>query len=276
MPVSNEVVQQREDLYIPTSLEKDVINCSDDRGMGRYVHIFGGASNIPYNLAIVDETLQPGSVTDSLKDRTAQVVPVVETKGGVRQGVHSDETAEEGPHFHITRREGDIGCGYLFKREEISLHIGAIGAKLVTKAADLRPELFTEPADYEFAKNVTEAHQRLAEREGFLSPGRGVAMVAIEKGAETMVVSGPHVAESAEINLWKNKSLDGRLAHQADEPLYSQDEWAVEEIHERIHDEYPYDENQLKIAHLIDDLGVLSFLGVELENIHVRRDPAEA
>lgn len=276
MPVINELVRADEHPYVPTSLAQSGMNCADDRVEEHYIHIFGGALNIPFNLAVMQEAEQPGSVTASLETIVAEVVPIVREKGGVRQGVHSDTETEQGDHFHIDQRDGEIGCGYGNKRKEISLHTAKIGSQIVARAAELCPELFNEQSDYDFADDVIGAHSRLARREGFLSSGRRTAMAAIDKGADTMIVRGPHKATKGKINRWPNTSLDGRAADEIGKPLYSPDEWAVREIHEKIHDDYPYDERKLQIAHLIDDLGVMNFLGVELENIQVRSAPEAA
>ena len=264
----------RDSQYAQTSLEQSVIFCGDERGEGDYIHIFGGALNIPYNLAILKEVAEPGSVTDTFEDQTASLVPVVADVAKVKQGVHSDDTAENAEHMHTDRHDGPIGCGYAEKRQAISQLIHEMGGQIVARAAELAPELFQSQEDDDFADEVVNAHGRLAERSGFFTTGRRVALVAVQKGAETQVVKGEHTGEKGELNMVPNTSLRSEKARQDGEPLYSQDEWAVDAIQDRIRHLYPYDRRHTQIAHVIDAIGTMAALGVDLQDISVRRPPS--
>lgn len=276
MPVEQEIIASREKFYVPVSLTNNDIFCGDERQpidvATDYIHWFGGALNVPYNLAIMKETIHPGSVTDTFEEQTGSLVPVL-LEAGVQGGVHSDACSEQGDRMRIDNPEGAVGCGYGQKRPDISRLIADPANGVAEDALRLRPELFESQQDVDFADNVIESHGRLAEREGFFTSGRRVILTAVAKGAKSMLVAGEHSAKEGIINLDPESTLRSGEAMNAGLPAYNHDSWAIEETYDMIHHLYPYDKRQLQIAELIDTIGTMRALGVE--DIAVRRPQAE-
>jgi len=264
----------REQFYVPVSLQHNKVFCGDERapiGFDEdFIHVFGGALNIPYNFMVLKEAAQPGSVTDSFTDETASLVPVVNEAAEAQFGVHSDTSAEHGDHFHADQQGGKIGCGYGELRAPISAGIAEHRADILAEAKTLRPELFQAEEDTAFGEAVITAHGRLAERQTcFQDGGRAVVLAAIEKGSPVMLVQGAHVGKDGIINLRRNTSLRSGEALAANLAAYNQDSWAVEDAFDKISHLYPYDKRHFQIATLIDTIGTMRALGVE--NIETRR-----
>lgn len=264
VPAGNEIIAVRERFYAPVSLDRHLIFCGDDREAAEatdiYVHLFGGALNIAYNMAVMQETLSPDSVKDSFKTRAVETVTAMKA-ADMRPGVHSDTNAEQAGK--------GIGCGYAGQRGPISGLIFQRSEEIIADAESLRPELFKRPESYEFARAVTDAHGRLASRPGFLTDGQAEVMSAAEAGATLMLVEGEHAAEEGIINLIPDTSIDSDAANKADLAVYDQDSWAAEAINHRLAHIYSYDQLKQAIAELIDTVGTMRALGVK--DIAVRR-----
>jgi hypothetical protein len=264
VPSDNEIVAVREQFYVPASLDEHVIFCGDDReaaeAIGIYIHLFGGALNVAYNLAVMQEALSPDSVKDSFQARAVETVAAMKA-AGTRPGVHSDTIAEKDAQ--------GIGCGYAGQRGPISGLIFERGEDIITDAKNLRPELFEQPESHSFARAAVDAHGRLATRAGFLTDGRAEVMGSVEEGASLMLVKGEHVAEEGIINLVPETSIDSSAANKAGLAVYDQDSWAAEDINRRLAHLHSYDGAKQAIAELIDTVGTMRALGVK--DIAVRR-----
>lgn len=283
VPVNNEIVASREPFYVDElSLDTHDIFCFDERGVAdaaadaagitavtpeEYIRAAGGGLNIVYNLTVVQEAENPFSVTNSFAERTAAMVPVL-AKARIRPGVHSDVAAEGGNMVRPTF-DGAVGCGYAELRAAINGVIADRGVEIIRDAAELRPELFEGPDDYNFAHAVVSAHERLTERPGFMTNGREVVLTAAGQGSKVMLVKGDHTGTEGIVNLVPGSSLGSDAANRAGLEAYNQDSWAIEEAGERVQHAYPHDKRHLQIAELIDAVGTMRALGVE--DIAVRR-----
>lgn len=285
MPATQEIIGQRERFYVPLSLDTHYVFCFDEREEAEalavdghefaaefdlanpedYIHWAGGALNAAYNLTVVEEAVNPGSVTDSFESRTETVMPAL-LAARVRIGVHSDMQTEEQA---AVAPSGKVGCGYAELRQQISQLIAERGEEIIADAAVLRPELFEELEDDNFAHSVVAAHSRLAERKGFFTSGRRVVLTAAAKGAKVMLVKGNHVADKGILNLVPDTSIRSSEAIRAGLPVYNQDSWAVEEANDRIRHLYPFEKRHQQIAELLDTIGTMRALSVE--EIAVRR-----
>ncbi|HEX5744566.1 MAG TPA: hypothetical protein VFX84_03925, partial [Candidatus Saccharimonadales bacterium] len=179
-----------------------------------------------------------------------------------------DVAAEAGNMVRPTF-DGAVGCGYAELRSRISGVIVDQGAELIRDAAELRPELFKDTDDYNFAHAVIAAHERLVERPGFITDGRSVVLSAAGQGSKVMLVEGEHTGTEGIVNLVPGSSLDSDAANGAGLEAYNQDSWAIEEAGDRVRPTYPHDKRHLQIAELIDVIGTMRALGVE--DIAVRR-----
>lgn len=282
----NEILASREPFYVPVSLDTHDAFCFDEREVAEaeghdgghdynmtvvtpeeYIHWAGGILNIPYNIAVVQETVAPGSVTDSFEGLTGLWVPRL-TLAGVRGGVHSDVNAEQG-RLVKTALSKAVGCGYAGKRLPISALIADSGDEMVAEATRLRPELIRGPQEEQLAHDIVGAHGRLINRDGFFTDGRRVVMTAAAKGAKVMLVKGEQVGEKGVINLAPDTSINSHLAAKAGLPVYNQDSWAAHEANNRVRHLHGQSALHQQIAELIDTIGTMRVLGVR--DIVVRR-----
>ncbi|HVW23540.1 MAG TPA: hypothetical protein VHB51_03625 [Candidatus Saccharimonadales bacterium] len=267
---------EREQFFEAATLAESRVFCGDDRGREHFVHMFGGLLNIVYNHLVMLETIEPESVKESFAQATASMVPVIMTKGGApKAGVHSDEAAEHGMELRVDVEDGPLGCKYADARAAISSLIATDADKVIGMSSRKRPELFSNPEDVAFAKRLAEAHGRLAEREGFITTGREVALSAVKAGAESSVVPGSHSTDSIGIiNLVAGTAPDTGAGMDAGLPFYDEDSWATKQINENLSDLYPFDSRQQEIAETIDTIGTMIALGVDEKDIYVRRPAA--
>lgn len=259
---------QREQFFVPVSLQHNKIFCGDDRepiGLEEdFIHVFGGALFIPYNLMILGEATRPGSANTSFKDEVSRLSPIICQAAHAQYSVHSDTAAEHGEHFQLTKKTGKVGCGYAELRAVISAAIANRPADTLADAMMQRPELFLSADDERFGNAVIGAHGRLAKRHGcFEDGGRAVVLAAIQEGSSVMLVDGGHEAEGGIINLRRNTSLRSGEALHAGLPAYNHDSWAVEDTFDDIKHLTPYSKQQFQIASLIDATGTMRALGVK-------------
>lgn len=257
-------LRARKKFYQSVSMRRDFWFCGDEResNLARYIRVFGGVANFAYNLDIMREVTEPGSVTGTMAESVSSLSTLL-LHYGIHAGVHSDDSAEQGEAFDVNATNNLIGCSYITNRQTISQLITSHGPQLIHEAMMQRPELFTEYGDTVFAKSVIKATERLAARESyFAAPPRSIAQAAIEHGAPAMVVKGTHSAKFGIINLVENTSIDSTQASQAGLAACSHDAWATEAAHDKLRQFFPYDKKQLMIAELIDTIGTMTALGV--------------
>lgn len=267
MSQETEVLKEREHLFVPVTLGQCEVYCGDKRPPvgyeGKYIHVFGGmAPNLAYNLSIVGVANGGEPLGDSFASATGSITALlIENK--VQPGVHSDEASEQGGTVKTDQAEGDVGCKYLQVRPDISRHIVENGDNILVLARELRPELFSEPEDIEFAKKVVDAHKTLIEKPGFITTGRDVALAATEQGAPTMVVASiDDASHEGVLNQRPKSTYDTERAMQEGLLAYDQDHWAVMEGFSKIRHIYPYDVRQVDIAETIDAIGTFQAVGV--------------
>ncbi len=271
----DEIVKGREQFYVPASLESNDVNCSDERepvGVEEpyvYIHWFGGVLKPVYNLAVIKEVTEPGSVQDTFEQRVRSTVPVLRDVAGISAGVHTDEACEGDAKMDTARVDGDVGCGYALKRQDISGLIVARRTAVIADAMSLQPELFQSSQDMTYANEVVDAHKRLSERESFFTTGRKVVLSAVELGAKPMVVRGEHIGDTGIINTDPDTTIMSDQAFKAGMPVYNQDSGSLNQAYDRIRHIYPYDRRLQQIAELIDTIGTMRALGVT--DIAVRR-----
>lgn len=270
----NEIIASREQFFTgDVSLDTHYVFCGDKRGvvgLEDYIHLFGGALNTPYNLLVLQEAEQPGSVTQSFDTYAGSVVPVM-LRAGINLGVHSDRDTEQGDSLLVGKADGPIGCVYARERPLISRLIADNADEFIDEAMVHRPELFQDPTARSFARAVAAAHGRLADREGVVSDGRSAVLKAAESGAKTAVVNGVTSAKIAGIINVGSGSIRSGAALEAGQPAFVQDSWAAAEIFDRMHQLYPQGKDRAMIAELIDTVGTLRALGIPPEDIAVRR-----
>ncbi|MDB5175946.1 MAG: hypothetical protein JWM81_804 [Candidatus Saccharibacteria bacterium] len=262
----HELLQSRERFYSDVSLDRDPIFCGDDResDLDLYIHVFGGMPpNIAYNLTIIREAHNAGSVEDTFGEEVGSITPVLIDVAHEKVGVHSDDNSEVNGIFDVNG-QGDIGCGYIKLRQPISRLIAERKAEVLAEAKLQSPELFTSELDDQIAEGILSAHQSLSERAGFFkASSREVAKTTVDQGANTMVVVGPHGAEDGIINRRRDTSIKTNAASEAGLKTYDHDAWATGDTYDKIRDYYPFDKRELEIADLIDAIGTMWALGVK-------------
>lgn len=272
--MKNEILASREPFFTgDVSLDTHYVFCGDKRGVigiEDYVHMFGGVLNSSYNLLILHETAQPGSVTKPFDEYAEELVPVMK-RLGVNPGIHSDHKTEQGESLLLSKTDGPVGCVYAKERAAISRLIADSPDVIIHEAAALRPELFQDTLAHSVAHAIAAAHGRLADREGVVSNGRSAVLRAAAGGAKGVVVDGETEAKAVGIINLGEGSMRSQPAMAAGLPAYVQDAWAAAEIFDRAHDLYPQNKEQALIAETIDTIGTLRALGIPPEDIAVRR-----
>lgn len=267
----NDLLRSREPFFSRVDINTAQINCGDERlgGEEPYIHVFGGALNFAYNLAIIREIKEPGLALSTFDADVAAVTPAL-LKAGLQYGVHSDDHNEEGAHIDVSRIDGGIGCGYSAVRTVISQLIADRHQEIMDRAHELLPEFFSSAADERFSKHVFSAHEQLADNQAFFkNGGRAAVLAAIREGAKGMIVHGNHTAEDGIINISFGETIRNSLALKAGLPTYDHDAWATTETYDRLADIYPFEKRQLQQAEHIDTIGTMLTLGVK--RIAVRR-----
>lgn len=253
----SEILATREPYFYPVTIETADINCGDERGQGLYVHIFGGALFVPYNILVVSELHNPGS-QQSFADISSVVIPQLQERGIAGQGVHSDEHAEHGSDFHTDFALTDpIGCGYANLRAIISQLIVDRPEDVLVAASALQPGRLTNPSDLTAAHDIIAAHGRLASNAARLGTGRAVVRAALDQKTGMMVLPGDHVADTGIANWRLGTSLNSSEALNAGLPTYDHDMWASNELYSRLRDIYPFDSQLFELASLIDVAGTM-------------------
>lgn len=250
--------------YIATiSLDRHAVFCGDDRSsdLDLYIHWFGGIINPIFNDAVLSENDQPGSVNDTLKQLVRIKVPEYRDVAKVKGGIHSDEQTEGSKDIRTDILEGPIGCGYLFKRSAISGLLYTQREPIVTDLQRLLPEYFENDQDIEYAYDITKAHNRLAQRIGFMSPGREIGLEAIRQGALTMNVREGHASKQGVLNTDASVSLQTSKALAAGLATYWHDLGSVEQAQARISHNFTH--KQHLIANALDAVATMRALGVE-------------
>ena len=272
---SKELLDSREPFFTKVSLYINTVFCGDERPSSEiledYIHWFGGALNPAYNLDIMQEAQNPGSVKHSFEQRAAEVTSDL-MEAGIKVGVHSDTQADPTGKLDTSKEDGSVGCGYAGLRREISTLIVDRAEEILTDAQKMRPELFQSEADTEAAFSVIRAHSALANRPDYLTSGRRVVLAAEKSGAVTMLVVGEHVAEDGIFNLDPNSSLRSGEAFLKGQATYDHDSGSLYQAYDRLSEKYPHDKRLMQIADLIDALGTMRALGVK--RIAVRRPTA--
>jgi hypothetical protein len=271
-----EIIEKRERFAGPVSLDKNAIFCVDDRPSDQedmYVHWLGGILDPVYSVLVMQEMTRPGSVKGSLADSVRSVMPVIVRASGVQYpGVHSDDASEGGRHeLNTAIAEGIIGCGYALNRQAISEQNFSDAPSLIAVAKQKRPELFESTQDDEYAHSFVAAHERLTHREGFLGSGRGLVLAAVKAGALSMIVQGKHEATQAIYNLDPETTIGTTAAAKADLDVYVKDAGLIERAYDGIRKVYPYDKRALMIGDLIDTISTFRLLGIDDQDIAVRR-----
>ncbi len=272
--IKEEVVASREPFFDDgISLDTHYVLCGDKRGaigIDDYVHLFGGGLNTPYNLLVLQEVSQPGSVTKAFDAYAGSIIPIMQGVG-INVGVHSDRDTEQSEILANERTGGPVGCVYARERPLISRLIADRADEIVGMAVTLRPELFQHPTAQGFAYAAAGAHGRLADREGVVSDGRSAVLSAASNGAKTAVVHGESEAKAIGIINLGMGSIKSGAAMDAGLPAYVQDSRAAAEIFDRVYDLYPQGSDRAQIAELIDTVGTFLALGIPEEDIAVRR-----
>ncbi len=247
------------------------IFCGDERPTefpGLYIHVFGGVANPAFNNEVIART--KGIVTgDTFKTAVGASAHTLIDKG-IEAGVHSDNHAETG-NTMSTEGDNPIGCGYIKLRQPISHIIAADPDKIIAKAEQLDPGLFTDPSDSHFAHQVVAAHAQLAaDADFFASSSRQVAAGAIEAGAPAMLVLGDHGAKAGIISKIPETTIDSNAANEDNEAIFVHDSWAALDMLDMMPNaEQSSSRREREIADLIDAIGTMWALGVE--EITVRR-----
>ena len=268
------ILQQYEHLYVPANMQDFDAFCGDERPseLEVYLHLFGGGTKITYTYSVVRELLGPGSVTESFPTLVAAQAPTIIRTGGLRYGVHSDDHAEGDMQLDINNPKIlNIGCGYLGKRKDISNLIAVRAQDVLLVAQREVPEHFTDREDLNTANGLILAHGNLAERPGFITNGREVARAALNKGAKSMVVRGPHMGKICFINDKEGSTYSTTQAVNEGLPAYDDDTWVARKVFSNMHTLFPYDMRTLMQANYIDTIGTALALGVEPDNIIRRR-----
>lgn len=272
--MTQEAVLQSHEMFYDqqVTLDENELFCIDERESDQdgYIHAGGGALNIAFNLAIMREIKEPGSVNQTTFADDARATTGL-LKTVCKPGVHSAEEIEgDSTAVHDHNDEGkDVGCGYAAGRQAISASIAENGDALVALTKELRPELFQLESADDFAQQVVDAHRRMADTTSYFSSGRDALSAAREAGADTMNVRGTHNGRDGIINLVPNSSMSTNTANRASMATYDHDGWATAEIYDRLHSVMPYNPTEIAIAETIDILGTMKFLHVE--NFAVRR-----
>jgi hypothetical protein len=187
----------------------------------------------------------------------------------IHDGVHSDTHAETGDDI-ATDGDSPIGCGYIKLRQTISQLIAEDPDKIVAEAERLRPELFTDPSDTDYAHDIVSVHESLAQDAGFFAGGsRKVAAAAASEGAPFMLVDGDHVAHVGILNLRPNSTIDSNAAHENSLSAYEHDAWVGPELIPQLSFTKHFAARQWEIAELLDTIGTMWALGAY--DIAVRR-----
>ena len=264
---TSEVLRTREPYFVEADLRKLPVFCGDEReGDGLYIHEFGGIGNTAYNLMVLSEHAQPGSVEEPIDATVVSLVPILRERG-INAGVHSDEHAENSATLQTDKEIGKIGCGYLELRQPISKLIIERGREIVSILKEKDPVLYGNQHNRERAFDFCRAHGRMLERPIF-APGRKIALAAVKAGAPHNVVRGDHVGKVGILNK-RSGTLDSTRALRDGLPTYNHDSWAAVDTFDAIKDLYPYDRTDFEIANDVDAVGTMLALGVE--DIEVRR-----
>jgi hypothetical protein len=272
---SAEALLAREGYFVPASLKENMVFCGDEREPDTdeiYLHLFGGALNPVKGLIVMNEVMNPGSTVDSFEESVRKYMPaVIEIGGMAHPGVHSDVKAEtngesldrEGVELDLSRVEGPVGCGYAQVAQAISEVIAVNGEEIIREMQEDTPYLFAEERGLQLARDVVEAHKRLARNEKLYTSGRLVVLAAAEKGAKTMNVRGNHCADVGIINMDRGSTAKSGQAIKEGLPFYLQDSGTAYELYENMQDDFGYDLLLARIAEQIDTRGTMKALGVK-------------
>lgn len=269
-----EVLANREQFYEPVDLKTDLTCCGDERpviGIGEsqtLVSIFGGpGANVAWNVMVLQEIAKPDSATTTFADVTSEITKQL-VESSIKTTVHSDDHTEHADTIDLSKNpDGDIGCGYLKLRQTISQVIGERGDEIVSILVREKPELYANKQS--LLRKVIEANTALANRNEIFTSGRDVAQKAVDEGAQTIVVTGDHVAKVGILNLEKNASFDTKSAMSADLPAYNHNTWAAIDSYKEVQNEYGFELVDFEASNDVDAVGTMLALGVE--EIYIRK-----
>ena len=223
-----------------------------------FVHMFGGGLFVAYN-GMVLKLVQNDNVP-TFADAAAATVEQLVAQGITGVGVHSDTHAEHDVVLHTDHTEGVVGCGYAQKRAAISQLIHDTGDEILDDMKQLRPDLFSDPANTDFAHSVIAAHGLLAQDTQRLGNGRAVVLAAVKAKARTMLVDGDHIAKHGIVNGDNNSSFNSGRAYADGNATYDHDIWASTLLLRDLNPEAS--DAHIEIASMIDIIGTMRALGV--------------
>jgi hypothetical protein len=264
MPQTNELLASREPYFAEVDIETSDIFCGDEReplGVKEpYIHMFGGALNVPFNSLIVTAATDLNTPLPTLAAAATADIFALKAANIQGLGVHSDTHAEEGEDFQRDRQDGKVGCGYSELRQHISHTIVKNRNEILDDAERLFPELFADLEGYAMAQRIISSHEALAGRADTLGTGRSVVQAAIKAGAKVMLVDGNHVATQGIINTQPGTSFKSGEALRDGLPTYDHDHWAGQELFKRTGSKL--DPRMFQRASIIDAIGTMKALGV--------------
>lgn len=266
MPQTNELLESREQFFRENiSLSTHKVFCGDERLAlldAVYIHVFGAVANPAYNVEVLARTRDDIELATDFAEAVTDAATTLNVDGQ-SLGVHSDTHSEKGNHID-PNGDDPLGCGYIKLRRAISTLIASDPDKIVAKAEQLRPELFTDPSDTHFGHEVVRSHASLAADDTFFGKSsRAVARGAMENGSPDMLVDGSHVSHAGIINLIPHSTFDSNEAFKNGVSTYVEDSWASHELLAQMPKAKKFDSRQREIAELIDTIGTMWALDVE-------------
>lgn len=268
MEQTPEALQSREQFFAPCDLRENLTGCGDERPVigadDVLINVFGGpGANVAWNIKIMQEAVQPGSVTSTFAETTGEVTLMLVAEE-IKTTVHSDDHTEHDSNLDVTKdADGDIGCGYLKLRQPISTLIGESGQEIIDILVREKPELYDSEEGRAILQRYVEANAALASRESVFTSGRDVARTAVGDGAGTIVVTGDHVATVGFLNDRPNTTFDTQSAMDKDLPAYNHNSWAAIESFQVVQDQYGFTDQEFQAANDVDAVGTMLALGVQ-------------
>lgn len=269
-----EKLVEHERFFEPVDLRDNLFGCGDERPVlgteAVLINDFGGpAANVAWAIMVMQESKNPGSMTKSFAEMTADITPVL-VNDGIKVTVHSDDHTEHGPKLDTDLDQaGDIGCGYLKLRQQISGVIAEQAEEIVKILTREKPEKYNNPAEIKKLEEYIHANAVLAQRSQIYTTGRDVAKQAVAAGAETIVVTGDHVAKVGYLNSVPKTSFDTKTAMDNGVPAYNHNTWASLECYEIVRNNgselkgLDFSLEDFETANDVDAVGTMLALGVE-------------
>lgn len=269
-----EKLVEHEKFFEPAGLRENQFGCGDERPVigteAILINNFGGPSaNVAWTVMVMQESNKPGSATRSFAEMTAEITPVL-INDGIKVTVHSDDHTEHGPKLDTSiDQTGDIGCGYLKLRQQISEVITKQAEEIINILTREKPEKYKNPARIKKLREYIHANAVLAQRSQIYTSGRDVAKQAVSAGAQTIVVTGDHVAKVGYLNSIPETSFDTKTAMDSGVPAYNHNTWASLECYEIVRrkshrsGDMDFDSSDFEAANDVDAVGTMLALGVE-------------